>query len=164
MKLGEPQYPGNSRQLPSAERGKSPPWHLLHRFLLGCEGRKCSSGLGWVLALANKASGFGGGHQSCILTRAGWLHEPRVAESIVVGQNGGDAANAALLAGTAVLQLLPGSSSWNPAPACSVLATGISHNSHCHLPAVTNGLLHCDNLQPDGPLRLSQGSDIPFLR
>lgn len=54
MKLAEPQYPRHSRQLPSAEQGKSPPQCLLHSLLLGCEGRRCSSGLGWVLALGNK--------------------------------------------------------------------------------------------------------------
>lgn len=55
MKLCEPHYPRLSRQLPSAERGKSPPQRLLHSLLLGCKGRRCSSGLGWVLALGNKA-------------------------------------------------------------------------------------------------------------
>lgn len=73
---------------------------------------------------------------------------------IEVLQNRGDAAN------TATLQLLPGSSSWDPAPACSVLATGISPNSHCHLPAVTNLLLHCDTSRSltDPP---GQGDPLP---
>lgn len=55
VKLGEPQYPRHSRQLPSAEQGKSPPPCLVHSLVLGCEGRRCSSGLGWVPALGNKA-------------------------------------------------------------------------------------------------------------
>lgn len=76
MRLGEPHHPRHSRQLPSAEQGKSPTQHLLHNLLLGCEGRRCSSGLVWVLALGNKAGGFGQEHQNCVLTRAGRLQKP----------------------------------------------------------------------------------------
>lgn len=76
-------------------------------------------------------------------------------------QNRGGAAKAAPLPGIAILQLLPGSSSWDSASACSVLATGISRNSHCHLPAVTNPLLHCDTSRSlrDPP---GQGSEDPL--
>lgn len=55
--------PGHSRYQPSAQQGKSPPQVLVHGLLLGCKGRRCSSSVGWVLALGTQAGGFGGGHQ-----------------------------------------------------------------------------------------------------
>lgn len=119
--------PRHSRHLPSTKQGESPPRLLVHGLLLGCKGGRCSSGLGWVLALGTQ-EGLEG-DTSPIPTRAGWLGEPGLAEPVAGLQERGDAASPVLSPGAAGLQPLPGSR--QPAPSTSrssARAPGISHN------------------------------------